>query len=1079
MDILKYPVFPVNYVRLFLQKHCSQLPHKIRHIIFLVLFIPVISIPAGAQHQHEFNFDVITSENSIPQKGLSANTVYSILQDSYGYMWFGTWDGLNKYDGYTFTTYDRKNGLSNETINAMVETEDGNIWIGTDDGLNCLNRHSEKVTVFRHDPPDSTTISGNRITCLFRDEPGRLLIGTDQGFCIFYIETLTAKRYPNRDFGLRNARSNQINHIMRASDGIYWTATNFGLLEYDPATRASIRHLNRPGYPGSLSDNRVRFVYEDKINRIWVGTENGLSLLNRQEQKFTVFKNNPSDPESISGNHIECMFEDSSGNFWIGTDGSGLNILDQENLTFGRVEAGSNQKVGAVNNRVYDIMEDLQGNVWIGTFSGVSIWDKFRPKFNLYTASQDDDESLVNNFVWAFLEYRPHIFWIATDAGIEVFNSNTRKFSPLSSFFTTENKLSSNRVRALLKDSFGNIWIGTRDAGLNKLETKTGKVFAFKPSIQYRNSICDNNILGLYQDDDGLIWVGTNNGLNTIDPVTHKIRVFKNDPDDPNSISSNTVYDFLKDHQGNLWVATLNGLNLFHPGSGTFSSYKNLWHDENKVITDRLFCLYEDRDNNLWLGTRGGGLELFDRQNHTFKSYTVEDGLPNNVVYKIIEDDNGHLWMSTNWGISMFDKKNESFVNFDVTDGLQSNEFNAGAGLKASDGKVFFGGMKGFNVFDPGQIKMNPKEPRIIITSFKKFNRPRPGQLLDGDTIVLSHNENFFSFEFSSLDYTSAFRSKYGYILENYNRDWTYVGGRRHFAEYTNVDPGTYTFRVIGSNNNGIWNAQGVSVTIIVTPPWHQTWYFRLLFTLTAIFIIWFLVNSRLRRIRRKHAMEKKVLKIEKQLFEIQQKALRLQMNPHFIFNSLNSIQSFILSRDIDLAVVYLSKFSQLMRLILSNSQESIIPLADEIDAVSHYIEIEKLRFDNKFDYRIEIDPEIDEEFTGVPPMIVQPYVENSIIHGLIHKTGHGHISIVFKRKEDFLLCTITDDGIGRQKAMEIKKQSGLDTKSRGMMITKERLDFLNRRGKERYNVKVTDLKDKKGNASGTKVEILIMWQDI
>lgn len=1002
-----------------------------------------------------------------------------MVQDSYGYMWFGTWDGLNKYDGYSFTTYNRKNGLSNETINSIIETTDGNIWIGTDNGLNCLQRSDERVLVFMHDPADSASLSGNKINSLYQDKPGRILVGTNQGFNVFDLKSHTAKRYLNNEFGQRNSRSNQINYITKSSDGIFWTATNFGLVEYNSITGENIRHLNKPDDPSSLSGSRVRVVFEDHKKRIWIGTESGLSLLSGNRTVFKNFHHNENDPVSLSNDFVESIYEDKSGKLWVGTDGGGLNLFNQEDSNFTRVNSGAGANQEMSNGRIYDIMEDSQGNIWFGTFSGVRIWDKFKPNFDLYTENYNDNESLNNNLVWAFLEYRPHIIWIGTDMGINVFNTNTRKFSSLSSFSSDLNQIMNGRIRSLLKDSHGNVWIGTRDAGLNKLEPTTGRQYSFKPSIQYRNSICDPYILDLYEDKNGLIWVGTNNGLNTIDPLTHEIKVFQHNPDDPGSISSNSIYDFMEDHEGNFWIATLNGLNLYHPETNSFSAFMNVWHEENKVTTDRLFSLFEDSDNNFWIGTRGGGLELFDRELHTFKSYTVDDGLPNNVVYEIQEDSNGFLWMSTNWGISMFDKKNESFVNFDVTDGLQSNEFNAQASLRSSDGQMFFGGMKGFNVFRPEMINLNPKEPNIIITSFKKFNKPQPGQLMDGDTIILTYDENFFSFEFSSLDYTNAIRSKYGYILENDSRDWTYVDGRRHFAEFTNVDPGSYVFRVIGANNNGIWNSEGVSLAIIVKPPWHQTWYFRLLLLSMILFFIWFVIYSRVRRIRRKHTMEKKVLEIEKQLFEIQQKALRLQMNPHFLFNSLNSIQSFILASDIDLAVRYLSKFSQLMRLILSNSRESIIPLSDEIDAVVHYIEIEKLRFEDKIDYKINIEQEIDEEFTGVPPMIIQPYVENAIIHGIVHKDGLGHITIDFRKKGDYLQCTITDDGIGRKRAMEIKKQSGLGTKSRGMLITKERLDILNKPGKEKYNVKVTDLSDGKGQATGTKVEIIIMWQDI
>lgn len=1055
-----------------------RISQTIKVLILYLVFWTLLN-QAASQNSSDFSFDLITSENKILQKGLSANTVYAVLQDSYGYMWFGTWDGLNKFDGYAFTTYNRRNGLSNETIHALHETEDGNIWIGTDDGLNCFDRTTEKFEIFRYNPNDSTSLSNNKINYLYQDKPGRLIVCTDKGLNIIDLKSKIISRYLNVESGSRKTRSNNINCVLVGSDNMYWVGTNFGLVEYNTESYENIRHLHRPKDTNSLSSNRVRIIYEDHRKRLWVGTEDGLSLYDREKKTFRVFVHDEFDETSLSSNFVECLYEDKQGRFWVGTNGGGLNLVNPETLKFERISVEKGKPGSLSNNRIYSICEDVNQNLWFGTFNGVNVIDRFKPSFELYTYEMNNPESLNDNFVWAFLEYRPHIIWVGTDKGISVFNTHTRKFSPLSSYFLHKNKLSSNRIRSMLLDAQNNVWIGTRDAGLNKLETQTGKVHIFQPSIQRRNSICDNSILTLYQDSQGVIWVGTLDGLNTIDPVSHEIQVFKNDPDVRGSISNNAVYDVMEDHEGELWFATLAGLNRFDRISKTFTTYKDTARISDVVSAGRLFCLFEDSNNDIWIGTRGDGLQLFNRENQTFKTYTTDDGLPNNVVYGIEEDKMGNLWMSTNWGISMFDIKNESFINFDVTEGLQSNEFNANAHLISSTGEMFFGGMKGFNTIFPEDIIMNQSKPDIVITSFKKFNIIQPGQLLNHDTIMLSYNENFFSFEFSALDYTNAFRSKYAYKLDGYYRNWTYVDGRRHFAEYANVAPGSYTFRVIGANNNGIWNMDGVSLTIIIKPPWYQTWFFRITALLLFASFVWLVIYSRVRRARRKHTMEKRVLKIEKQLIEIQQKALRLQMNPHFIFNSLNSIQSFILTRDIDLAVNYLSKFSQLMRLILNNSGESIIPLADEIQAVVHYLEIEKLRFDYKFDYTINIAPEIDEEFVGVPPMILQPYVENSIIHGLVHKPTKGHIEINFSFDGSNLVVTISDDGIGREMAMKLKNENGLQAVSRGMLITKERLDILNRNTNHKLSVNVTDLKSDNGKPCGTRVVLNILYQEL
>lgn len=1031
-----------------------------------------------AQEKQEFLFDYITSENQILQKGLSQNTVFAILQDRQGYLWFGTWDGLNKYDGYNFTIFNLDDGLSNETINTIIETTDGNLWIGTEYGLNCYHYKTGKFTSYLHHPDDSTTISDNFISYLYQDRPGRMIACTPKGLNVFDLETGKVKRYQSREASNRSTRSNFINCIFSDST-IYWTGSNFGLVKYNSKTMENIRFLNRPDDHQSLSNNNVRVIYQDRQHYLWIGTDNGLNLLDAANGTFTIFQHNPADPASVSANKISAVFEDSFGRFWVGTDGGGLNLFEKENGVFSRVQHSSQPGKRLNSDRIYSIYEDRTGNLWFGTFNGVQIIDRYAPKFSLYQSDPANVNSLASNYVGSFLEVSPNVFWIGTDNGISIFDKNKGSFGHIPYTTHSKNSLSGKRVRPILRDRYGNFWIGTRDSGLNKLETSTGFYHHFKPSIQDKNSICDNYIICLFEASDGLIWVGTQNGLNTIDPVTHKIKAYKNIPDDTASLANNTVYDIIADSQNTLWFATKNGLCRWNPELKNFVTYRKKNNNTENSSVNSLFCLYEDSENNFWLGSRGGGLVKFDKNTCGFTSFTMDNGLPNNVVYGILEDDEGNLWMSTNWGISKFNKTTNLFLNFDVTDGLQSNEFNAKSYLLSQAGEMFFGGMKGFNSFFPSEILTNPTPPNIVITAFKKFNIRQPVELFDGDTIRLRYDENFFSFEFSALDFTNPGKNKYAYKLENYNKDWTYVDGGRHFAEYTNVGPGSYLFRVTGSNNDGIWNDQGTRLTIIIRPPWFKTWYFRVGLLAGIIFMIWLIIVLRVSQIRKKHVFEKRMLNVEKQLFEIQQKALRLQMNPHFIFNSLNSIQSFILSKDIDLAVNYLSRFSQLMRLILANSRESIIPLADELQAVRYYIEIEQLRFDNKFNYSIQVDPEIDEEFTGIPPMILQPYVENAIIHGLLHKSSPGTISIEIKKNDSKILCIITDNGIGRARATEIKENSGLNNKSRGMLITRERLELLNKSTTEKHSVTVTDLFDQNGAPAGTRVELTMSLQEI
>jgi LytS/YehU family sensor histidine kinase len=292
------------------------------------------------------------------------------------------------------------------------------------------------------------------------------------------------------------------------------------------------------------------------------------------------------------------------------------------------------------------------------------------------------------------------------------------------------------------------------------------------------------------------------------------------------------------------------------------------------------------------------------------------------------------------------------------------------------------------------------------------------------------------------------------------------------------VSPGTYVFHVKGSNSDGVWNSEGISVVIIISPAWWATWWFRILAAVILISGTWYIIYARLRTIRKRHEDEKKILEIEKQMFSLEQTALRLQINPHFIFNSLNSIQSFIIANDTDRAINYLAKFAQLMRLILSNSHQTFVPISDEIKAISYYLDIERLRFNNKFDYQIIIDPKIDTDFMDIPPMIIQPYIENAILHGILHKKDNGNIRIEVKLAGNSLQCVVEDDGIGRERSMEIKAKSDLYHKSRGMLITQKRLDLLNKQNKEQMSVEIIDLKDDSGNARGTRVNIFITYQE-
>ena len=1042
-------------------------------IIFLAQF-SFLNRNANAQELPEVSFENYKTENIKRVKGLSQNMVNTIIQDSIGYLWFGTWDGLNQFDGYNFTIYNKVDGMSNPTINALLEDKDGIIWIGTQDGLNLFDRENKSFSVIKSIPGESNSLSNNTINHIYQDREGYIWISTVQGLSRYDKQNHIYKHFDFNFADVDTIRTNWVNKVTQDSRGLLWIATRYGLFCFDNTTQLFSPYFHYQDDPKSISSNAINDVYEDRQGNIWVGTQNGLNLFLSEDQGFKKYFHSYNEPNSLSNNQVKAIYEDSHGIFWVGTHDK-LNILDRQTGTFSHYHHSGNSS-SISNNDINCIFEDDMGSVWVGTYKGVNKVYLGLSTFKLYQRDPDDPHSLSDNVIHGIFKDEDGLVWLATGKGVNILDREIGKYTRLHHMIDSYTDLADVRIRSIHRDSRGHVWIATDSHGLFKYKPSTGTYERFTSSPYDPNTLNDNNLLWITEDHLGYIWVGSGRGVNAFHPDTMEIRSWSHDPRDTNSISNNLIWIIYEDRENNLWFGTNNGLNRYDRKLDAFVSYLSDPDDPYSISSNVVFGIYEDSKGNFWVSTMGGGLNHFDPLREVFLHLDEENGLPNDVVYITLEDKNGNLWLTTNWGISKFNPKTGEFVNYDINDGLQGNEFNGGAWYHADDGEIFFGGMDGFNSFYPEEITMNKQAPRIVITSFKKLNKSVDREFVDGDSIRLNYDDNFFSIEFSALDFTNPSKNKYAFKLENYDEDWNFRDADRRMAEYTNVSPGTYEFRVIGSNNDGVWNEEGSTLHIIILPPWWDTLIFRLIFGAVIFALLWSFIYWRIRMIKRKHEVEKRVLAIEKELFDVQQKALQLQMNPHFIFNSLNAIQSFVIGNDTDKAIHYLSKFSQLMRLILSNSRETTIPIKDELKAVEHYMDIERLRFDDKFDYSIKVDRDIDDEFMEIPPMVIQPFVENAILHGLVHSPEQGHIALELQLQHNFIFCTIEDNGIGRKKAAEIRDSSGIKRESRGMLITKERLEILNKQNKEKVAVKVIDLHDGEGNAKGTRVEINMLY---
>ena len=1051
-------------------------------IIFPLLFFIILSLNFSkaiyTQEYENVKFDRLSSENIKLVKGLSQNWIHDILQDKHGFMWFGTWDGLNKYDGYNFTVYSIEHGLSDHVIYCLLEDDEGILWIGAENGLNKFDRKSQTFTAYTNLPGDTSMLYHKRVLSLIQTNDGFLWLGTGRGLYSFDKQTETFIPYISSGQEYYSPRSDYMLHLFEDNKGKIWISTTYGLIKFDPPTKRSTRYYHIDGDSSSISHNNVRHVLQEKSGNFWIATRMGLNYYDTTSQKMKYYFNDPDDPNSLSGNWVRVVYEDGLGRIWIGTESNGLNLYDRKNDRFIRFQNSLNDKNSLSNNSVYSIYEDRSGNLWVGTLKGVNKIDKYFNDFKHCQPVANDNSSLNSSIIWSFFEDDNNNLWVGTNNGINILNRQTNKYSYLTHDPINPNSLAGNDVRSIIYTRQNNcLWFRIWSIGIDRYDLTSKKITHFTKDPN-RNSISDDYVNDILLSSDGMIWIATSRGLDKLNPETNFIEHFYHSVDDTNSISNDIIICLSEDKKGNIWIGTDNGLNKYIKTDNKFIRYLHNPENKNSLSINTVFYIYHDKAGKIWIGTSGGGLNKLSPESGEFKIFTTKDGLPNNIVYGIQEDFEGNLWISTNLGLSKFYTMSERFVNYDVKDGIQSNEFNLGACYKDKEGKLYFGGINGYNVFDPKEIKYNPNKPVVVVTSFRKFNEVQPAEFFDGDTIRLKYDDNFFSIEISALDYTNPAKNKYRYMLENVDKNWIQADANNRLAEYKKVRPGSYTFRATGSNNDGVWDEDGIYLTIIITPPWWDTWYSKILAGLIIIALFLLFVYWRVKRVRKKHEVEKRMLEIEKQMFDLEQKALRLQMNPHFIFNSLNSIQSYILTNDPENAVTYLGKFSQLMRLILSNSANKYIPVKEELKAIRYYLDLEKLRFENKFDYNITIDKKIDEDFVEVPPMIIQPYIENAIIHGLLHKPNKGQIDIDFKLNKDLIICTIKDNGVGRDKAMEIDKTSGIKRKSKGMLITKARLEILNRQSKDEFSVKIFDLKDENENAIGTKVKLKIQYKE-
>jgi len=728
----------------------------------------------------------------------------------------------------------------------------GVLWIGTDDGgLNKFDRENGQFIHYQNDPHDPHSLSSNYVTSIYKDQAGVLWIGTDDGLDRFEQENGQFIHYQNDPYDPHSLSSNYVTSIYEDQAGGLWVGTGGGGLDKFDRETEHFSHYqfsyyqNDPNDPNSLSHYTVSSICEDQAGMLWIGTDGGgIDKFDRETGQFSHYQNVLNDPQSLSNNRVLSVYEDKAGVLWIGTAG-GLDRFDRESEQFIHYQNAPDDPHSLSDNKVLSVYEDQSGVLWIGTRGGLNKYDREREKFTHYQNNPNDRHSLSNNRVLSFYKDQAGGLWIGTADGLDRFDRESEQFIHYQNAPYNPHGLSYGEVMSIYEDKAEVLWIGTRGGGLNKLvlsdaeglDQETNKFIHYRNDSDDPHSLSDNDVFSICEDQAGVLWIGTwGGGLDKFDRENEQFTHYPNDPSDPHSLSHNFVSSIYKDQAGVLWIGTdgggLNKLVLSNAeglGQETeqFIHYQNDSDDPYSLSDNKVLSIYEDQSGILWIGTRGG-LNKFDRATETFTHYREKDGLPNDVVYGILEDNHGFLWLSTNKGLSKFDPRTGTFKNYDVRDGLQSNEFNGNAHHKSSSGEMFFGGVNGFNVFYPDNIKDNPYIPPVVLTSLTQGGEDVDvGKAAEGVKEVTLHwPGNFFEFEFAALSYTQPEKNQYAYMLEGFDKDWNYVGTRR-FGRYTNLPGETYTLRIKGSNNDGAWNEKGIAVTITIVPPFWGTWWFR------------------------------------------------------------------------------------------------------------------------------------------------------------------------------------------------------------------------------------------------------------
>ena len=843
------------------------------HTKYLMLLVLLGGLELNAQ-KLQLSFKSYSSK-----EGLSSANIYDIIQDNFGFLWFATDDGLNRFDGTNFKIYKhdpvKPNGLRVNHITSLYESKYGCIWIGTNGGgLSFYDRGKDSIINYK---TKGTTQIGAAVTSVHGDKDGNVCVTSYGG--LYIINPQNKELVNNSKYKplIKELEGRISSFFFEDSKQRIWAGTNAGLYLYEPSKKTVKIFRHKEGDSTSLPDNVIIKIIEDRRGTIWVATENGVGMLMPDGASFKTYLH--TSPSQQKGSSIVSALEvDAKNRLWIGTD-EGLNIME---IATGNITnfVPDNRNPNSLSSRsIRSILIDKQGVYWVGTFrGGVNKYDENFNHFNLKEYNAFDPYGLRSPIVTSFAQYQNMVF-IGTDGGgLQTYNRNTSLLDQITLPITVSNNNRGLSILTLEMTRDNQLWIGTYMNGLYSYNpaSKTHKYYTKGTGATDLNN---DAIFCLKEDRNGNIWIGTNGGgINLIKKGSNQILKYPFDPlkaKDRTGPASNFIRSIEEDKAGHIWAGTFgSGISVFDPVSQKFSFYTK---ENSGIPSDYVLSIKEDTRGNIWIGTSGNGLGLLKKGSKRFEPLSEKDGLTNGTIYKIVEDASGKLWISTNSGLSCYDPAIGKFKNYSNHNGLQAGAFTFGAGLKLSDGELFFGGQNGFNHFNPSDLKTNKKVPQVVLTDLKVDNQlvspsengPINRPMLLADEINLKYKQGF-SIAFEALDFTVPEANQYEYKLDGFDKKWIRAG-KEHKAYYGNIAPGEYVFQVRASNNDGIWNQAGRSIRVVIAPPYWRTNFAYAVYILLFGLILFYLRRLGIKKIKMRFVIEQERQEA-KQLIERERK---------------------------------------------------------------------------------------------------------------------------------------------------------------------------------------------------------------